>query len=158
MWELVMKYSLLIILLLLTSTAQGSYCSGKNWQDAYQFYTHNIDLLNDHIDRYNVLLNKMNSSAVNEGEQQLLAAKLAIEELDQLNVDVEKLDAKFDNTQQLWQLISEHCFDDDELDYNNKAIENARGADIGRREVNDLLSRIEIIRVRFFQVIENKSN
>lgn len=153
-----MKYSLLIILLLLTSTAQGSYCSGKNWQDAYQFYTHNIDLLNDHIDRYNVLLNKMNSSAVNEGEQQLLAAKLAIEELDQLNVDVEKLDAKFDNTQQLWQLISEHCFDDDELDYNNKAIENARGADIGRREVNDLLSRIEIIRVRFFQVIENKSN
>lgn len=153
-----MKYSLLIILLLLTSTAQGSYCSGKNWQDAYQFYTHNIDLLNDHIDRYNVLLNKMNSSAVNEGEQQLLAAKLAIEELDQLNVDVEKLDAKFDNTQQLWQLISEHCFDDDELDYNNKAIENARGADIGRREVNDLLSRIENIRVRFFQAVENKSN
>ncbi|WP_017223793.1 hypothetical protein [Moritella dasanensis] len=153
-----MKYSLLIILLLLTSTAQGSYCSGKNWQDAYQFYTHNIDLLNGHIDRYNVLLNKMNSSAVNEGEQQLLAAKLAIEELDQLNVDVEKLDAKFDNTQQLWQLISEHCFDDDELDYNNKAIENARGADIGRREVNDLLSRIENIRVRFFQVVENKNN
>ncbi|WP_232784296.1 hypothetical protein [Moritella sp. Urea-trap-13] len=150
-----MKYSFLMLLfLVLTSTAQASYCSGKNWQDAYQFYTYNIDLLNDHIDRYNVLLSKMNLSEIDEGEQRLLVVKSAIDELDQLNIDVEILERKFDNAQLLWQLISEHCLDDDELDYNNRAIENARGANIGRREVYDLLSRIASLRVRFFQVIE----
>jgi len=149
-----MKYSLLMILFLLTSTAQASYCSGKNWQDAYQIYTHNIDLLNNHIDRYNVLLNKVNLSEVGKDDQKLRVAKLAIEELDQLNNDVENLESKFNKVKQFWQLISDHCLHDDELDYNNKALENVRGADIGRKEVNDLLSRIEILRTRFFQAIE----
>lgn len=149
-----MKYSLIIILFLVTSTAQASYCSSKNWQHAYQFYTQNIDLLNTHIDRYNALLSKVNLAAVGEDEQRLLVVKSAINELDNLNIDVETLERKFDNTQQLWQLISEHCLEDDEPDYNNKAIENARGADIGRREVYDLLSRIASLRVRFFQVVE----
>ena len=149
-----MKYSIVIILFLVTSTVQASYCSSKNWQHAYQFYTQNIDLLNTHIDRYNALLNKVNLAAVDEDEQRLLVVKSAINELDKLNIDVETLEHKFENTQQLWQLISEHCLEDDEPDYNNKAIENARGADIGRREVYDLLSRITSLRVHFFQVIE----
>ena len=149
-----MKYSVLMILLLLTSTAQASYCSGKNWQDAYQLYTHNIDLLNDHIDRYNVLLDKVNLSKVIKGEQRFRVAILAIEELDQLNIEVESLERKFNKVKQFWQLISDNCLHDDELDYNNKALENVRGADIGRKEVNDLLSRIEMLRSRFFQAIK----
>ncbi|NQZ50788.1 MAG: hypothetical protein HRT95_11625 [Moritella sp.] len=149
-----MKYSVLMILCLLTSTAQASYCSGKNWQDAYQLYTYNIDLLNFHIDRYNVLLDKVNLSNVIKGEQRFRVAKSAIEELDLLNNEVENLASKFNKVKQFWQLISDNCLDDDELDYNNKALENARGADIGRREVNDLLSRIEILRVRFFKLLK----
>jgi len=149
-----MKYNLLMILFLLTSSAQASYCSGKNWQDAYQLYTHNIDLLNNHIDRYNVLLDKVYLSEIGKGEQTLLVAKSAIEELDQLNIEVENLERKFNKVKQFWQLISDNCLHDDELDYNNKALENLRGADIGRREVNDLLSRIEILRTRFFQAIK----
>jgi len=149
-----MKHNFLMILFLLTSSAQASYCSGKNWQDAYQLYTHNIDLLNNHIDSYNVLLDKVNLSEISKGEQTYQVAKSAIEELDQLNVEVENLEHKFNKVKQFWQLISDNCLHDDELDYNNKALENLRGADIGRREVNDLLSRIEILRTRFFQAIK----
>lgn len=148
-----MKYSILIILLLLTSTTQASYCSGKSWQDAYQLYTHNVDLLNGYIDRYNALLNNMSLSAVDESEQQLSMLTLAIEALDNLNINVEKLQHKFTHTQQLWLLIGEHCLDDEELDYNQSAIENARGADIGRREVNDLLSRIELLNSHFLKLL-----
>lgn len=149
-----MKYTVLIMLCLLTSTAQASYCSGKNWQDAYQLYTHNIDLLNNYIDRYNVLLDKVYLSDVIKGEQRFRVAKAAIEELDQLNIELGNLARKFNKVKQFWQLISDNCLHDDELDYNNKALENVRGADIGRREVNDLLSRIEILRSRFFQAIK----
>ncbi|GIC75491.1 hypothetical protein [Moritella sp. F3] len=150
-----MKYSFLIVLfILLTSTAQASYCSGKNWQDTYQFYTQNIDLLNDHIDRYNTLLSKISLSDIDDDKQKLFIITSAINDLDQLNIDVEILERKFDSAQQLWQLISEHCLDDGEADYNRKAIENARGADIGRTEVYDLLSRITSLRIHFFQVVE----
>jgi len=148
-----MKYSLLMIIFLMSSTAQASYCSGKNWQDAYQFYTHNIDLLNQHIDSYNVLLGKGEGQTFNN-ENEYESAKLVITELDQLSVDVENLASKFNKVKQLWQIISTHCLMDDELDYNHRAIENARGADIGRREVNDLLARIELLRQRFLTAIE----
>ena len=149
-----MKYNLLILLFLLTFSVQASYCSGRNWRDTYQFYTHNIDLLNYHIDRYNVLLDKNNSA--NEGDEKYtyLIAKLAVEELDQLSIDVENLEMKFNKVKYLWQLIREHCLHDDELDYTNMAIKNARGADIGRQEVNDLLARIKFLRQRFLKVIE----
>ncbi|MDX2319338.1 MAG: hypothetical protein QNK26_01940 [Moritella sp.] len=149
-----MKYSFLIILLLLTSTAQASYCSGKNWHDAYQFYTHNIDVLNDHIDRYNGLLNQNNARQVSGETQPYLQATYVIAELDKLSNDVEELGSKFTRVKELWQLIRDDCLNDDELDYNSKAIENMQGADIGRTEVNDLLSRIEYLRVYLFQVVE----
>ena len=153
-----MKYSCIIILLLLTSTAQASYCSGKNWQDAYQFYTDNIDVLNVHIDRYNQLLNQTNMTESNhEQQQQYMRVTYAIAELDKLSTDVEELGRKFVRIKGLWQLISEHCLNDDELDYNNKAIENIRGANIGRKEVNDLLARIESLRLYFFQVVERNN-
>ena len=153
-----MKYSCIIILLLLTSTAQASYCSGKNWQDAYQFYTDNIDVLNVHIDRYNKLLNQTNTTESNhDQQQQYVRVAYAIAELDKLSTDVEELGRKFVRIKGLWQLISEHCLNDDELDYNNKAIENIRGANIGRKEVNDLLARIESLRLYFFQVVERNN-
>lgn len=149
-----MKYNFLILFfILLTSTAQASYCSGKNWQDTYQFYTLNIDLLNTHIDSYNALLSKVNLSDVDEDEQKSLDIKSAINALDELNIDVEILARKFDNAEKLWQLISKHCLDDDEPDYNNKAIENARGAEIGRTEVYDLLSKITSLRIYFFKLL-----
>ncbi|KXO06450.1 hypothetical protein AKG98_3189 [Moritella sp. JT01] len=149
-----MKYGFLIILFILTFSVQASYCSGRNWRDAYQFYTHNIDLLNDHIDRYNVLLDKNNSVNEDDEKYTYLIAKLAVEELDQLSIDVEILETKFNKVKYLWQLISEHCLHDDELDYNNMAIKNVRGADIGRQEVNDLLARIKFLRQYFLKTIE----
>jgi len=149
-----MKYSFLLIFVFLTSAAQASYCSGKNWQDAYQFYTHNIDYLNAQIDRYNIVLDKNSSPDMRDVKYEYMMAKLAVEELDKLSVDVEVLEVKFNRVKQLWQLISEHCLIDEELDYNRKAIENAQGADIARQEVNDLLSRIRLLRLRFFKIIE----
>jgi len=149
-----MKYCVLIILFLVTSAAQASYCSGKNWQNAYQFYTNNIDLLNEQIDRYNILLNKFHLLESGEDKQQYLVATLAIEELDQLSIDVESLEGKFSKVNQLWLLISEGCLNDDELDYSRKATENIRGGNIGSQEVNDLLTRIASLRLRFFQVAE----
>ncbi|CED59005.1 Putative uncharacterized protein [Moritella viscosa] len=149
-----MKYAFLIILFLFTFSVQASYCSGRNWRDAYQSYTHNIDLLNYHIDRYNVLLDKNNWTNEDDEKYTYLIAKLAVEELDQLNIDVENLDNKFNKVKYLWQLISEHCLHDDELDYNNMAIKNARGADIGRQEVNDLLAKIKLLKLRFLKNIK----
>lgn len=151
-----MKYCLFIVLFIYSSVAQASYCSGKNWNDTYQLYARNVDLLNYHIDRYNILLYKKISLDVDNDSDKgkYLIARLAIEELDQLSVDVENLDIKFDRVKQFWQLISEDCLGDDELEYNNKAIENAHGADIGRREVNDLLARISFLRDHFFKIIK----
>ena len=146
--------SFVICLLLLTSTVQASYCSGKNWRETYLFYTFTIDALNVQIDRYNMLLNKSNLSENIPDEAQYLALHRAIEELDQLSIDVEALRPELNKVKQFWLLISEHCEMDDELDYYDKALENSRGADIGRREVNDLLVRIEHLRRRFFELLE----
>ncbi|SGY85901.1 Putative uncharacterized protein [Moritella viscosa] len=100
------------------------------------------------------MLDKNNWTNEDDEKYTYLIAKLAVEELDQLNIDVENLDNKFNKVKYLWQLISEHCLHDDELDYNNMAIKNARGADIGRQEVNDLLAKIKLLKLRFLKNIK----